>query len=440
MRKSVIAIVGRPNVGKSTLFNKIVGKRRSIIEDIPGITRDRVYDEATFNEKSFIIIDTGGIHPDADEDMDKEVKEQALVAVEEADLILMMMDGESGLLPSDIDVIDMLRKYSKKTFYAVNKIDGPNKEKKFLYDFYATGIDLFPLSAFNGYGYNELMGKITDLLPEADEEISEYPRISIVGRPNVGKSTLVNSLLGKKRMIVSNVPGTTRDAVDSICSYYSRNYLIVDTAGIRSKGKMSKTFEKYSFMRTLKNVENSDIVLMVLDASDGVVELDQKVAGMIYRAGKGTIILLNKWDLVDKERTSAKKMEQEVRNKLWFMKYVPVLTLSALSRQRVTKLFPMVDEVIAESLKRISTRKLNLFLEKLLSRKEPSLYKGRRVKIYYITQIKTGPPSFVIFTNHKDGIKPQYIKFIERELRATYGFSGAPLRIIVRQREGRGKR
>ncbi|MBI4826238.1 MAG: ribosome biogenesis GTPase Der [Nitrospirae bacterium] len=435
MKKPIVAIVGRPNVGKSTLFNKMVGKRRAVIEDIPGITRDRLYDEAKYDDKRFIVIDTGGIHPDPHKDMDSEVREQALVAVEEADILIMMMDAESGLLSADMELINLLRRYSKKTFYAVNKIDGINKEKSLLTDFYAAGIDIFPVSALNGYGYHDFMEKVTELIPDFDEEESEYPRISILGRPNVGKSTLVNSLLGKKRMIVSDVPGTTRDAVDSICSYYKKNYVLVDTAGIRRKGKMAETFEKYSFMRTVRNVENCDVVLMVLDASEGVVELDLKIAGLIYESGRGAIILLNKWDLVDKEEMSLKKMEAEIYQKLWFMRHVPILTVSALSRQRVTNLFSLVDEVIAESAKRISTHQLNLFIKKVTSLKEPPMHGGKRVKIKYITQVKTKPPGFIIFTNNKEGMKPQYIRFIEKHMRDSFGFKGVPLSIFVRQSE-----
>jgi GTP-binding protein len=290
MRKSIVAIVGRPNVGKSTLFNRIVRKRRAIIEDFPGITRDRLYGEATWEDKTFLVVDTGGFQHEDNDEFAGEVKKQVILAVEEADIILMLMDGESGVIASDTELIDELRKYGKRVFYAVNKVDGPNKEKNYLGDFYSLGVDLFPVSALNGYGYEELMEHILPLLPEAEEEKSEYPRIAIVGRPNVGKSTLVNALLSKERMIVSSVPGTTRDAVDSECSYYKKKYILVDTAGIRRKGKMAKTIERYSFMRTLRNIEESDIALIVLDASAGVVELDlPQKKGLSYSTINGTL-------------------------------------------------------------------------------------------------------------------------------------------------------
>lgn len=442
MRKAIVAIVGRPNVGKSTLFNRIIKKRRAIIEDYPGITRDRLYGEAVWEDKVFLAVDTGGFKnefggsgaKDRDE-FAEEVTKQVFFAVEEADLVLLVLDGESGILPADIELIDNLRKYGKKVFYAVNKIDGQNKEKKLLVDFYSLGVDLFPISALNGYGYEELMDSITALLPEGEEEKSEYPKIAIVGRPNVGKSTLVNSLLSKERMIVSSIPGTTRDAVDSVCSYYSKKYIIVDTAGIRAKGKMSKTIERYSFIRTLRNIEESSVALIVLDASEGVVELDQKIAGAVIAAKKGAVIIYNKWDLVEKDSLSVKEAEEQIYEKLWFMRHVPILTISALSKQRMTKVFPLVDKIIAEDSKRISTHNLNNFLRKVISRQEPPMYRGRNVKIYYITQVKTNPPGFTIFTNQKDGIKEQYIRFLEKQLREQFKFEGVPIEIYVRQRK-----
>lgn len=435
MGKPIVAIVGRPNVGKSTLFNRIAGRKVAVIEDFPGITRDRLYEEVEWNGRAFIIVDTGGFQPEPDEDIAKEVKKQAFMAIEEADIILLLLDAESGLMPADIELINILRKYGKKAFYVVNKIDSPKEEKNLLHDFYTLGVDLYPISALNGYRYEELMERVSAMLPSIKvlKEVA-YPRIAIVGRPNVGKSTLVNSLLGKQRMIVSPVPGTTRDAVDSICSYYKRKYVIVDTAGIRRRGKMAGTVERYSFMRTLKNIEGSDVTLIMIDSMEGIVEMDQKIAGLVYKAGKGSIILLNKWDLVKKESLSMKRVEEDVYRKLWFMKYAPILTISAINKKRITKIFPLVDEIITEAKKRIGTHELNIFLKNTLSVREPPLFQGKKVKIYYITQVKTSPPSFTIFTNRKDGIKMSYIKFLENRLRESFSFKGVPLRFYVRQR------
>ena len=434
MIKPIVAIVGRANVGKSTLFNRVIRKRSAIIDDFPGITRDRIYGNASWDDRHFLMVDTGGFLYEPDEEIYKEVKIQVLTAVEEADIVIMMMDGESGVLPLDIELIGSLRQYSKKIFYVVNKIDGPKKERDLFTDFYSLGVDIHPLSAKNGNGYEELMDEVAALFPSGDDEESEYPKIAIVGRPNVGKSTLTNALLSKERMIVSNIPGTTRDAVDSLCTYYQKNYILVDTAGIRRRGKMAETIERYSFLRTLRNIEECDIALIVIDASDGIVDLDQKIAGLVNEARKGAIIILNKWDLVDKENVLLKEMTNRIYDKLWFMKHVPVLSISALSKQRVTKLFPLVDEIIAESSRRISTHQLNLFLRDAVAEKEPPLCKNRRVKIYYITQVKTKPPGFLIFTNKKEGIKDQYIRFLEGRLRERFKFTGVPVEFYVRQR------
>jgi GTP-binding protein len=436
MQRPIVAIVGRANVGKSTLFNRIVGKRHAVIEDFPGITRDRLFGEAKWNDKPFLVIDTGGFLHEPEEDIYKEVKKHIFLSVEEADVIILMLDAESGVTPLDIELIDNLRKYDKKVFYTVNKIDGPKKEKALLNDFYSLGVDLFPLSALNGYGYENLMDNVVSILPPGKSEELDYPKIAIVGRPNVGKSTLVNSLLSKERMIVSPTPGTTRDAVDSICSYYKKKYILVDTAGIRRKGKMAKTVERYSFMRTLRNIEDCDVALIMLDASEGVVELDQKIAGLVHSAKKGSIILLNKWDIVNrKDSSSAEELKNQVYQKFWFMRYAPVLTISALNKKRVTKIFPLVDRILAEGSKRTSTHELNIFLRDALAIQEPPLYRGKRVKIYYITQIKTNPPGFVIFTNRKEGIKEQYIKFLEGQLRERFTFEGFPVEFFVRQKK-----
>ncbi len=436
MGKPIVAIVGRANVGKSTLFNRMVRKQSAVIEDFPGITRDRLYGEAVWEDKHFLMVDTGGFLHEPDEEIYKEVKNQVLTAVDEADIVIMLMDGANGVMPLDIELIDNLRKYSKTIFYVVNKIDGPKKEMS-LYDFYSLGVDIHSLSALNGNGYEELMDTITELLPENTNEKSEFPRIAIVGRPNVGKSTLTNCLLSKDRMIVSSVAGTTIDAVDSECKYYGKKYILVDTAGIRKKGKMSQTIERYSFIRTVRNIEDCDIALIILDTYDGVVELDQKIAGVVHAAKKPSIVLLNKWDLVDKNAVSTEEAANLVHQKLWFMRHVPVLTIAAINKQRVTKLFPLVDKIIAESNKRISTHELNIFLREVLAKKEPALHQHRRVKIYYITQVKTNPPGFTIFTNKKDGIKEQYIRFLEKQLRERFSFEGVPVEFYVRQRKNK---
>ncbi len=438
MSKPIVAIIGRPNVGKSTLFNRIVGRRRAVVEDLPGITRDRLYEEVIWDDKAFLIADTGGFLTESDDDIVRQVKKHALIAVDEAEIVILLMDAESGLMPSDIELTNLLRKQNKKVFYVVNKIDGPTKEKKLLYDFYSLGVDLIPISALKGYGFEGLKESIYDLLPEGKGEASEFPKISIVGRPNVGKSTLVNSLLGSERMIVSSIPGTTRDSVDSVCSYYKKKYIIVDTAGIRRKGKMAKSVEKYSFMGTARNIEACDVAMIVLNAEEGVVDMDQRIAGYIYKAGKGAIILYNKWDTVDKDSITMKEVEDRIYGKLWFMRYAPILTISALNKQRVTNVFSMIDKVIAENSKRITTHELNLFLEKALS-KPPPLIQGRRVKIYYITQARTNPPCFVLFTNKKEGISSQYIAYLEHKLRERFSFTGVPVRFFVRQRESEGK-
>ena len=441
MGKPIVAIVGRPNVGKSTLFNRIIGKGKALVEDIPGLTRDRLYGEATWSDKSFLIVDTGGFQPVPDagtnrfqKDILEEVKEQTIIAIEEADIVIMLMDAKSGLMSSDIELGNILRRYNTNIFYVVNKIDSQKTESA-LYDYYSMGVDLLPVSAKTGYGFEDLIEKIVDLIPEEGEEDSiQYPGIAIVGRPNVGKSTLVNSLLGKKRMIVSPLPGTTRDSVDSICTYYKKKYLIVDTAGIRRKGQMAETFEKYSFLRTLKNIESCDVALILLDAVDGIVEMDQKIAGLIYETGKGCIILLNKWDLVEKNILSVKEIERRTYEKFWFMHYAPILTISAQSRQRVTKIFPLIDEIVAESSRTISTHELNTFLKKSLSIRQLPLYRGKRIKLFYITQIGIKPPRFMIFANKKEGISDGYIRFLEKQLRESFSFKGVPVRIYIRRK------
>ncbi|MBI5025638.1 MAG: ribosome biogenesis GTPase Der [Nitrospirae bacterium] len=431
---SVVAIVGRPNVGKSSLFNRIIGKRVAIVDDIPGVTRDRLYGRARWEDKDFIVIDTGGFYSLSEDELIKQVKKQALLAIEEADIVIMLMDGKSGLNPSDSELLNAIRKFNKKILYVVNKIDGP-KNEKYLHDFYSLGIDLIPISAMTGYGIDDLMEKITALIPEGMPEEIKYPAIAIVGRPNVGKSTLVNSLLGKERMIVSPVPGTTRDSVDSVCTYYGRKYLIIDTAGIKKRGKVVKSVERYSLLRTLKNIERCDVALIILDAVEGIVEMDQKIAGLVHDAGKGAIILFNKWDMMEKKTEVYKVLTKRLREKLWFMRYAPALTISATERQRITKIFPMIDEIILQRANRINTHELNLFLNEVITKHPPLIYKGKRVKLYYITQVGTSPPGFTIFSNMPEGVSQQYIRFLEDRFREKYSFGGTPIKFYIRQRQ-----
>jgi len=436
MSKPLVVIVGRPNVGKSTLFNRMVGSDRAIVESLPGVTRDRNYMEAAWREKAFVVIDTGGFYPEPAEDMFQQAKEQASFAIEEADVIIHLLDGKEGLTPHDIEFSRMLRASGKKVLWAVNKVDAPTREDR-LYDFYRLGVDeLLPVSAATGYEFEEFMDRLSSLLPEtrAAEEETEYPKVAVVGRPNVGKSTLVNTLLGKKRMIVSPVPGTTRDAIDSPCTYYGKKYLLIDTAGIRKKGKIGYSIERYSMVRAVRSIERCDVALIVLDSLEGIVEQDLRVAGTVGRYGKGAVFLFNKWDLVEEPEVTYKKYMEEFRNKFWFFNHAPLLTVSGLDRKRVTRVFPLIDEVISERRKRISTAELNTVLRSALSHVPPPVHRGRAVKVFYMTQVGTEPPEFVVFVNHPEGLKDAHLRFIERSLRERFSFSGTPIRVFVKGR------
>jgi GTP-binding protein len=437
MAKPLVVIVGRPNVGKSTLFNKIVRSQAAIVEDIPGVTRDRNYHEAEWEGKSFIIIDTGGFYPEPSDDIFQEVKEQALFAIDEADLIIHLMDGKEGLNPNDIELAKILRASGKKVLWAVNKVDAPAREDR-LYDFYRLGVDeLLPLSAETGYEFGEFMDRLASLLPEGTgEEVAvDYPKVAVVGRPNVGKSTLVNTLTGRKRMIVSPVAGTTRDSIDSVCTYYGRKYLFIDTAGIRKKGKVGYSVERYSMVRAIRSIERCDVALVVLDAAAGIVEQDKRIAGIVEQYGKGAVFLINKWDILEDPEAVFKQYTTEFRNKLWFFTHAPFLTISGLERKRVTKVFPLIDAVVKERKKRIATAELNSFLKKALSHIPPLPHsKGKTVKINYMTQTGTEPPRFVLFTNRPEGVKDAFLRYLERSLRESFSFSGTPIRIFVRHK------
>jgi len=436
MAKPLVVIVGRPNVGKSTLFNRMVGSERAIVESFPGVTRDRNYMEVIWRERSFIVVDTGGFYPEPAEDIFHQAKEQAIFAIEEADIIIHLMDGKEGLNPNDIELARLLRASGKKVLWAVNKIDAPTREDR-LYDFYRLGADtLSPVSAATGYEFEEFMDRLISLLPPSSVEGSQidYPSVAVVGRPNVGKSTLVNTLLGKKRMIVSPVPGTTRDSIDSPCAYHGKKYLLIDTAGIRKKGKLGYSIERYAMVRAVRSVERCDVAMIVLDSPEGIVEQDLRVAGTVGHYGKGAVFLLNKWDLVKEPEVAYKRYLEEFRNKFWFFNHAPLLTVSGRDRKRVTKVFPLIDGVISERRKRISTAELNMVLRGALSRVPPPVHKGKAVKVFYITQVGIEPPEFVIFVNYPEGLKEAHVRFIERSLREQFSFNGTPIRLFVKGR------
>ncbi|MEW6162541.1 MAG: ribosome biogenesis GTPase Der [Nitrospirota bacterium] len=435
MPKPIVGIVGRPNVGKSTLFNRMTRSHAAIVEDIPGVTRDRNYRDAEWEGKGFIVVDTGGFYPEPPEDIFLHIKEQAIFAIEEADIIIHLLDGKEGLTPSDTELVGLLRASGKKVLWVVNKIDVPKHEER-IHDFYPIGTDeLWPLSAATGYGYDNFMDRLTSILPPYLEEKIDYPKIAVVGRPNVGKSTLINTLLGKKRMIVSPVPGTTRDSIDSICTCYGRRYLLIDTAGLRKKGRIGYSTERFSMVRAIRSIERCDVALIVMDASEGIVEQDQRIAGIVEGYGKGAVFLLNKWDIIERPEEEYKRLSNELNRKMWFMQYAPALTVSAIEKKRITKVFPIIDEVIRERKKRIPTAELNRFFNELLSRLPLPMYKGKAVKLYYITQVKTEPPVFVVFTNYPSALKDSHIQCIEKSLRDKFSFKGAPIRIYVRARE-----
>jgi GTP-binding protein len=439
MPKPVVAIVGRPNVGKSTLFNRILGRNFAIVEDMPGVTRDRNYAEAEWENKRFLLVDTGGFEPETDDPMYAKMREQTTLAVEEADIIIFLLDGKQGLLPADVEVSHRLRASGKPVIYAVNKVDGA-KHEGLIPDFYRLGIDtLYPLSAQHGPGFSDLMDELWRLLPESppeaqEQEAARIPRVAILGRPNVGKSSFVNSLIGEDRMIVSPVAGTTRDSIDSIYQYYGRNYTLVDTAGIRSRGRISQGVEKYSVMRAMKSLSRADVALVLIDAVEGITEQDERIAGLVHDEGKGLIIILNKWDLVPDKEEAFKRFMAEIRQRLKFAAYAPVLTISAKTRQRITKVFDEIDRVIKEAEKRVPTAELNRVFERLVAAHEPPLYRGKRVKYYYITQGGIRPPTFIVFVNFPAGVHFSYLRYIENNLREAFGFSGTPLRIFAKSR------
>jgi GTP-binding protein len=440
--KTTIAIVGRPNVGKSTLFNRLARKPKAIIDDLPGVTRDRNYAEIQWDGYSLILIDTGGFEFEPNHELSRLVQEQARLAIEEADGIIFLSDGQEGLTPVDQDLINLLRTIPKPIFHCINKIDGPRQEKN-LYDFFATGIDRwFPISAKHNRGVNELMAEVVKILPREKPAVREEKpaiKIAVLGRPNVGKSSLVNRILGYNRVIVSETPGTTRDAIDSYFNFNGTDYIIIDTAGIRRKSRIGYQLEKYCVIAALKAISRCDIGLILIDAQEGVTEQDVKIAGQVYNQGKGCMVVVNKWDLIPKDTTTAIRYREAIKAKMKFLDFAPILFVSALSGQRVTKILDQVNYCFTQYQKRIETAELNQFLARLIQEHPPAHYRGKPIKFYYATQAAIKPPTFVFFTNFPTGIHFSYERYIINQLREAYGFEGTPLKIFFRGRKDSSK-
>jgi len=438
--KPIVAIIGRPNVGKSTFFNRVTGTRKALVDDYPGVTRDRHYGDATWDGIGFTLVDTGGFPDQNKDDFAYKIRFQIIQAIEDADVIILLLDGKHGISPFDKDIVKILRELKKPVFYAVNKIDGVEQEVK-LSDFYSLGIEkLYPVSAEHRYGISDFLDDLTSVLPETvSDEAGDMIKLAVVGKPNVGKSSLINRILGQKRLLVSDTPGTTRDAIDSVCKINNTSYLLIDTAGIRRKAKVSKKLEKFSIIKALKSLDRCDIALIVIDAYEGITEQDITVAGYAFERGCGCIFLLNKWDMVEKHSKTTLKYYEQLRMQAKFLSFSPILTISALTGQRVFKIFDLVEEVFSQYSVRIGTGPLNKIFEGAIERTEPSLYRGRRIKFFYATQISTRPPTFVCFVNYPDAVHFSYKRYLINQIREKAGLDKTPIRIIFRERTGHKK-
>ena len=437
MAKPLVAIVGRPNVGKSMLFNKLTGKRLSIVEDTPGVTRDRLYAQAEWRGRTFDLVDTGGIEPGTDNQILSFMREQAEIAIAAATVIVFVCDIRTGMTAADQEVAGMLQRSRKPVVLAVNKMDSTGHTNPDIYEFYNLGLgDPYPVSAVHGHGTGDLLDACFEHFPPEDQEEAEDDviKVAIIGKPNVGKSSLVNRILGQERVIVSDMAGTTRDAVDSYLENDGGKYLIIDTAGMRKKSKVDDRVEKFSVLRATMAIERSDVCAIMIDAQEGVTEQDTKVAGLAHDAGKACIIVVNKWDAIEKDGKTMQRMEEDVRRDLSYMTYAPVLFLSALTGQRVEKLFGLIDSVVNQAAMRIPTGVLNQVLADAQARVQPPTDKGKRLKIYYMTQIGVKPPHFVIFCNDAQLFHFSYRRYLENQIRATFGLTGTPVRITIRQK------
>lgn len=433
MKLPTVALVGRPNVGKSTLFNKIVGKQISIIEDLPGVTRDRIYQEATYNKKKFYLIDTGGIDT-SKLDFNNEIKMQAEIAINEADIVVFIVDGKEGLTSNDLKVRDILRKSNKKTIVAINKIDVKNAQNN-IYDFYELGFSTYiPISSIHNTGFVELMDTITMNFKENEEQVDTRIKFSIIGRPNVGKSSLMNALLNEERVVVSNIAGTTRDSIDSVLKYHNEEFVMIDTAGMRKKGKIFESVEKYSLFRSLKSIDRSDICLVVINAEEGIKEHDKHIAGYAIERGKGLIFVVNKWDTV--KNTTIQEFEKLLRAEFQFAPYAPIVFLSALTKKRLHTLMPEILKVKENIKKEIKTSILNEVIQDAYNLNLPPSYKGKRLKIYFTNQTGINPPKFTFRVNNKGLVHFSYERYLENKIRENFDFTGTPIKIQFKNRSG----
>ncbi|MDD6038636.1 MAG: ribosome biogenesis GTPase Der [bacterium] len=438
MSKPIVAIVGRPNVGKSTLFNAIAGSRISIVQDTPGVTRDRIYADVSWLNYNFTMIDTGGIEPDSGDVILSQMREQAQIAIDTADVIVFIVDVRQGMQDADSKVADMLRRSHKPVVLAVNKVDNFEKLMVDVYEFYNLGMgEPVPVSAASMLGIGDLLDEVVKHFPEGDEtdEEDDRPKIAVIGKPNVGKSSLVNRLTGDNRVIVSDIAGTTRDAIDTPVKYHGKEYVFIDTAGLRRKNKIKEEIERYSIIRAVTAVERADVVLLMIDATEGVTEQDAKIAGIAHERGKGIIIVVNKWDAIEKDDKTIYRQSEKIRQILSFLSYAQIMFISAKTGQRVQNIYDMIDMVIENNSMRVATGVLNEIVAEAVAMQQPPTDKGKRLKIYYVTQVSVKPPTFVIFVNDKELAHFSYVRYLENRIRDAFGFAGTSLKFIVRERK-----
>lgn len=437
MSKPIVAIIGKPNVGKSTFFNYIVGQRISIVEDTPGVTRDRVYSETAWRDRNFTVVDTAGIEPKTDDIIINQMRKQAEIAIQIADVIIFLTDIKQGVTAADKDIALMLKKSKKKIILVCNKADNFGKESDDIYEFYNLGLgEPMAISAANAKGIGDVLDKVYEMLPSIDalEDDNEIIKVAVIGKPNVGKSSLVNKILGEERLIVSNIAGTTRDAIDSEYKNEFGRYTFIDTAGVRKKSKIKESIEKFSINRTLFAIERSDVCLMMIDANEGVTDQDAKIAGEAHEAGKGIIIVVNKWDEIEKDNNTTERFKKDIYNRLSYLNYAPIIFISAKTGQRINKLFELINQVAANNAMRMNTSVINQVLNEAIALVQPPTDKGKRLKIFYMTQASTKPPTFVVFVNNKDLFHFSYERYLINQLRKEFGLQGTPIRMIVREK------